>query len=345
MYDPGEQLSRAVNDLRAWAEARLRRAGSAVGAAVAERLAQAAGRFQRPGRADRRSPEPDPRPGERRLWLLSSGQLDDELTLRLVHTAGGRSARVRVLAGLEVDFAPAARRIARQFARFGVEDVVTATVATRVQAEDEVRAALLREADLVVLAADDPRQASRILAGSVVGRAIREAWEAGRAVALVAAAAWLAGDWALPPELGPGERALPGLGLLPGVATGVAGEGWGARGIFSFLRAIVEGPATIERGLWLEPEAASFFGPDGVEAWGRGALVAVNAVDVRAALGGAAVRRERVETALARRRPATLTDVALAFAPPGYRMNLAALLAEPVEGVGGSRRAREVERP
>lgn len=347
MYDPGEQLSRAVNDLRAWVETRLRRAGSAFGGALAERVAQAAERLARSTGTHEtgRGRALVGRVAER-LVLVASGQLDDELTLRLVHLAGGRSAKVRILAGLELDFAPPARRQARQFARFGVEDVLVATVASRVQAEDEVRAAMLREADLVVVAADDPRDAALLLGESAVGRALHEVWAAGGAVALLGAAAWLAGEWVLAPGGsggGTAQPALPGLGLLPGCATAAAGPAWGTRGLWPFLDAVLAGPATIERALWLEPGAAAFFGGGAVEVWGHGALAALDAVDLRAALGGAAGRGEGAYAAFPRRRPRTLTSLGLAFAPPGYRLNLASLVAEPVEGgAGAAHRAGDV---
>ncbi|MBE3589404.1 MAG: hypothetical protein IMW98_01085 [Firmicutes bacterium] len=310
--DLSEQLGGAVHELHQWLSGRLAALRGRVGFQPAPRGHSARRAVAPPGGAERG-----------RLLLAGAGDLPDEALARLVRAAGGRSIRVRVVVGLQLDFTAAGRRWARQLGRFGVGDVVAASVTTRVQADDEVRAAALRDVDLVVLAADDPRHAAALLQGSALQRALQEALARGAAVLLAGASAALAGDWVLAPDgdavrptPAPAPAVLPGLSLLPGWVVDVAYTRSGRTS--SFLQALCRLPAGVESALTLEPGALAIVGAGGVEVAGAGAA---GWYDVKTLCASAAANA------------AGLVGVPVTVVPAGHRLDLAGGTVAPVEAL------------
>lgn len=330
--DPSEQLGGAVNDLRGWVEARLKGARRAIERRLLGRFPF--GPIRQAGGPYRGSTADAPFAP---VVLVAASELGDEITLRLIHRAGGRDSKLRIMAGFELDFAAAARRHTRQFARFGATDIVTAAVTTRVQAEDEVRAATFREADLLVLAVDDARHAALMLAGSAVGDAIRGAAARGAVVALIGDAVGLAGSWVAVAEAAgdrvapvpagrrvplarPASEPPPGLELLPGWICDSSQAGTGR--ISGLLQALCRAPAGPERAVWLEPGGAAFFDSTGMDVWGDGAAWCVDVAEVRA----------EFRSLSAVRPGGALAGLPVTLVPPGYRLDPRTLTSTPVEG-------------
>lgn len=308
--DLSEQLGGAVNELHQW---------------LTSRLASLTGRgLLKPPRKPRAARNilatANAAEGRGKLVLAGCGDLSDDALVRLVRVAGGRSIRVQVIVGFQLDFAAAGRRWSRQFARFGVGDVVAASVTTRVQAEDEVRAAALRDVDLIVLSADDLRHAAALLHGSAVQRALQDALARRATVLLAGAAAALAGDWSLAPDAedgglaAAGPNAVPGLGLLPGWVVDVAYTRAGRAS--AFLQGLCQLPSDTRFALALEPGAL--------------AIVDAGCVEV-AGEGGAGFYDVRAVCAAAAGSPSGLVGVPVTVVPAGHRLDLASGTVAPAE--------------
>ena len=145
--------------------------------------------------------------------VLVAGTAPDEVVVELIHRAGGRRARAAVVAAASFASVPAGERYRRYLARFGMEQVATVDLSTRLRADRPDPA--LEAADLVVVGGANPELLVARLADTAALRGLLAAWSRGAVLAFLGAAAEAAGAWWLAP---PGEDPplRPGLGLLPG---------------------------------------------------------------------------------------------------------------------------------
>ncbi len=239
----------------------------------------------------------------------------DRLILgRFVTLAGGRDARIAVIATASSLGVEAAERYRAVFRELGATDVVPLNAVARTQANDEHAARAIRGASGIFMTGGNQLRLSSMLGGTRLAEAILERFRAGAVVAGTSAGASAVsshmiafGASGATPKHRMAQIAA-GLGLLPGV---IVDQHFQQRNrLGRLLSLIAQNPSLL--GLGVDEDTAGVVGPDQVmEVIGRGSVTVVD---------GAASETDAWE--IRGHRPLMISGVVLHSLPSGYRFDL-----------------------
>jgi cyanophycinase len=269
--------------------------------------------------------------------LLAIGGAEDKLgpkTIlnRFVQLAGGRAARIAVLAtasSLGDEIVDLYRRV---FAELGAAEVQALRPVTREEADGDGPAAAVDRATGVFMTGGNQLRLSMVVAGTRLGAALLDAHRRGAVIGGTSA-----GASALSTHMvafgGPGEvpkqrlaHMAAGLGLLPGV---VVDQHFTQRNrLGRLLLLVAESPGQL--GIGIDEDTAAVIGPDGVlDVVGKGTVTVVD---------GARAQSDAFEVRA--RRPVLVSGVVLHALPPGSRFDLVARKLLPrLRALPGDRRS------
>jgi cyanophycinase len=253
--------------------------------------------------------------------LVAIGGAEDKLGHRtilnhFVQLAGGRRARIAVIAtasSLGDEILALYRRV---FTDLGAAEVMAPRPATREEAEAPGPAETVARATGVFMTGGNQLRLSMVVAGTRLGAALLDAHRRG-----VVVGGTSAGASALSAHMvafgGPGEvpkqrlaHMSAGLGLLPGA---VIDQHFSQRNrLGRLLLLVAESPSQL--GIGIDEDTAAVIGPDGVlEVLGKGTVTVVD---------GSRAQSDAFEVRA--RRPVLVSGVVLHALPPGYRFDLGA---------------------
>jgi cyanophycinase len=233
---------------------------------------------------------------------------------RFVTLAGGRDARIAVIATASSFGMEAAERYKGIFAELGATEIVGLNATTRMQANDEHAARLVRDASGIFLTGGNQLRLSSLIAGTRMADAIMARFMAGAVVAGTSAGASAVsshmiafGASGATPKHRMAQIAA-GLGLLPGV---IVDQHFQQRNrLGRLLSLIAQNPSLL--GLGVDEDTAGVVGPDQVmEVIGRGSITVVD---------GSASETDAWE--IRGHRPLMISGVVLHSLPAGYRFDL-----------------------
>jgi cyanophycinase len=243
--------------------------------------------------------------------LIIGGAAGPGLLGRFVELAGGRSARIVVIATASAAPSSAEAVHRKAFTALGAGRVEALRLATRAEANAGAAEAMLREATGVFFTGGDQERITRVLGGTATDRLLQELVAAGAVVlggtsagaAMMSATMIVAGD-------GPGisrssVRTGPGLEFLPGV---LIDQHFAERGrVNRLLSAVALYPH--ELGLGIDEDTAILTDGDCFEVLGSGAVTVVDAgaaTDIRVPEAG----------------PIALADARIHVLPAGHTFHL-----------------------
>jgi cyanophycinase len=233
---------------------------------------------------------------------------------RFVTLAGGRDARIAVIATASSFGMEAAERYKGIFTELGAAEIVGLNAVTRMQANDEHAARLVRDASGIFLTGGNQLRLSSLIAGTRLADAITARFVAGSVVAGTSAGASAVsshmiafGASGATPKHRMAQIAA-GLGLLPGV---IVDQHFQQRNrLGRLLSLIAQNPSLL--GLGVDEDTAGVVGPDQVmEVIGRGSITVVD---------GSASETDAWE--IRGHRPLMISGVVLHSLPSGYRFDL-----------------------
>jgi cyanophycinase len=233
---------------------------------------------------------------------------------RFVALAGGPGARITVISTASSLGTEAGARYREIFADLGAASVTTIHAVTRLQANDEHAAGLVREATGIFMTGGNQLRLSSMIGGTRLAEAIAERFRAGAVVAGTSAGASAVsshmiafGASGATPKHRMAQIAA-GLGLLPGV---IVDQHFQQRNrLGRLLSLIAQNPMLL--GLGVDEDTAGVVGPDQVmEVIGRGSITVVD---------GAASDTDAWE--IRGHRPLMISGVVLHSLPAGYRFDL-----------------------
>ena len=233
---------------------------------------------------------------------------------RFVTLAGGRDARIAVIATASSFGMEAAERYKGIFAELGATEIVGLNATTRMQANDEHAARLVRDASGIFLTGGNQLRLSSLIAGTRIADAIMARFMAGAVVAGTSAGASAVsshmiafGASGATPKHRMAQIAA-GLGLLPGV---IVDQHFQQRNrLGRLLSLIAQNPSLL--GLGVDEDTAGVVGPDQImEVIGRGSITVVD---------GSASETDAWE--IRGHRPLMISGVVLHSLPSGYRFDL-----------------------
>jgi cyanophycinase len=233
---------------------------------------------------------------------------------RFVTLAGGRDARISVIATASSLGMEAAERYRQVFTELGAAEVAPLNAVTRTQANDEHAARLVRDSSGIFLTGGNQLRLSSMLGGTRLADAIMQRFTAGAVVAGTSAGASAVsshmiafGASGATPKHRMAQIAA-GLGLLPGV---IVDQHFQQRNrLGRLLSLIAQNPSLL--GLGVDEDTAGVVGPDQVmEVIGRGSITVVD---------GAASETDAWE--IRGHRPLMISGVVLHSLPAGYRFDL-----------------------
>jgi cyanophycinase len=215
--------------------------------------------------------------------LSPGNEPQDEL---LVAAAGAGPAFVLATAAGRQRPDLAVANAVRWFGRLGLE-VEELPAVRRSDVTSSANAERARRGRFFYLVGGDPGLVPKTLAGTPVWDAIVGAWREGAALAGSSAGAMALGAWTLVRERMPGDhlrRAVPALGLVPGVAVVPHFETFGHRWVDGARTAV---PAAVLLGL--DERTAAVWRGGGWRALGAGSVTVIRGDERRVATGGEAV--------------------------------------------------------
>jgi cyanophycinase len=233
---------------------------------------------------------------------------------RFVALAGGRDAKVAVVATASSLGLEAGARYREVFTELGVADVTPLNAVTRMQANDEHSARIVRDSTGIFLTGGNQLRLSSMLGGTRLADAIMTRFMAGAVVAGTSAGASAMsshmiafGASGATPKHRMAQIAA-GLGLLSGV---IVDQHFQQRNrLGRLLSLIAQNPSLL--GLGVDEDTAGVVGPDQVmEVIGRGSITVVD---------GAASETDAWE--IRGHRPLMISGVVLHSLPAGYRFDL-----------------------
>lgn len=233
---------------------------------------------------------------------------------RFVTLAGGRDAKIAVIATASSFGLEAAERYKGIFTELGAREIVGLNAVTRTQANDEHSARIVRDASGIFLTGGNQLRLSSVVAGTRMADAIMARFMAGAVVAGTSAGASAVsshmiafGASGATPKHRMAQIAA-GLGLLPGV---IVDQHFQQRNrLGRLLSLIAQNPSLL--GLGVDEDTAGVVGPDQVmEVIGRGSITVVD---------GSASETDAWE--IKGHRPLMISGVVLHSLPAGYRFDL-----------------------
>jgi cyanophycinase len=273
--------------------------------------------------------------------LMAIGGAEDKLGHRtilnhFVQLAGGRRARIAVIAtasSLGDEILGLYRRV---FTELGAAEVLALRPSTREEADADGPAQAVGRATGVFMTGGNQLRLSMVVSGTRLGAALLAAHRRGAVVGGTSA-----GASALSTHMvafgGPGEipkqrlaHMSAGLGLLPGV---VVDQHFSQRNrLGRLLLLVAESPSQL--GMGIDEDTAAVVTPDGVlEVLGKGTVTVVD---------GSRAQSDAFEVRA--RRPVLVSGVVLHALPPGYRFDLGARVLLPrLQAIGTPRRQARQE--
>jgi cyanophycinase len=233
---------------------------------------------------------------------------------RFVALAGGRDARIAVIATASSLGLEAGERYRAVFGELGAAETVPLNAVTRMQANDEHNARIIRDSTGIFLTGGNQLRLSSMLGGTRLADAIMTRFMAGAVVAGTSAGASAVsshmiafGASGATPKHRMAQIAA-GLGLLSGV---IVDQHFQQRNrLGRLLSLIAQNPSLL--GLGVDEDTAGVVGPDQVmEVIGRGSITVVD---------GAASETDAWE--IRGHRPLMISGVVLHSLPAGYRFDL-----------------------
>jgi cyanophycinase len=233
---------------------------------------------------------------------------------RFVTLAGGRDAKIAVIATASSFGMEAAERYKAVFTELGAAEVEGLNAVSRAQANDEHAARMVRDASGIFLTGGNQLRLSSVVAGTRIADAIMARFMAGAVVAGTSAGASAVsshmiafGASGATPKHRMAQIAA-GLGLLPGV---IVDQHFQQRNrLGRLLSLIAQNPSLL--GLGVDEDTAGVVGPDQVmEVIGRGSITVVD---------GSASETDAWE--IRGHRPLMISGVVLHSLPAGYRFDL-----------------------
>jgi cyanophycinase len=239
---------------------------------------------------------------------------DRVILARFTALAGGRDARIAVIATASSLGMEAGERYRAVFTELGAAEVVPLNATTRMQANDEHAARIVRDSTGIFMTGGNQLRLSSMLGGTRLADAIMTRFMAGAVVAGTSAGASAVsshmiafGASGATPKHRMAQIAA-GLGLLPGV---IVDQHFQQRNrLGRLLSLIAQNPSLL--GLGVDEDTAGVVGPDQVmEVIGRGSITVVD---------GAASETDAWE--IRGHRPLMISGVVLHSLPAGYRFDL-----------------------
>ena len=233
---------------------------------------------------------------------------------RFVALAGGRDAKIAVIATASSLGLEAGVRYKSIFTELGAAEVLPLNAVTRAQANDEHIARILRDSTGIFMTGGNQLRLSSMLGGTRLADAITMRFTAGAVVAGTSAGASAVsshmiafGASGATPKHRMAQIAA-GLGLLPGV---IVDQHFQQRNrLGRLLSLIAQNPSLL--GLGVDEDTAGVVGPDQVmEVIGRGSITVVD---------GSASETDAWE--IRGHRPLMISGVVLHSLPSGYRFDL-----------------------
>jgi cyanophycinase len=233
---------------------------------------------------------------------------------RFVALAGGRDAKIAVIATASSLGMEAGERYKAVFTELGAAEVLPLNAVTRTQANDEHVARIIRDSTGIFMTGGNQLRLSSMLGGTRLADAITMRFMAGAVVAGTSAGASAVsshmiafGASGATPKHRMAQIAA-GLGLLPGV---IVDQHFQQRNrLGRLLSLIAQNPSLL--GLGVDEDTAGVVGPDQVmEVIGRGSITVVD---------GAASETDAWE--IRGHRPLMISGVVLHSLPSGYRFDL-----------------------
>ena len=233
---------------------------------------------------------------------------------RFVALAGGTDARIAVISTASSLGPEAGQRYREVFTELGAKTVTPIHAVTRLQANDEHNARIIRESTGVFLTGGNQLRLSSMIGGTRLADAIAEVFTGGAVVAGTSAGASAVsshmiafGASGATPKHRMAQIAA-GLGLLPGV---IVDQHFQQRNrLGRLLSLIAQNPSLL--GLGVDEDTAGVVGPDQVmEVIGRGSITVVD---------GAASDTDAWE--VRGHAPLMISGVVLHSFPAGYRFDL-----------------------
>ena len=233
---------------------------------------------------------------------------------RFVALAGGRDAKIAVIATASSLGMEAGERYKSVFTELGAAEVLPLNAVTRMQANDEHVARIIRDSTGIFMTGGNQLRLSSMLGGTRLAASITMRFEAGAVVAGTSAGASAVsshmiafGASGATPKHRMAQIAA-GLGLLPGV---IVDQHFQQRNrLGRLLSLIAQNPSLL--GLGVDEDTAGVVGPDQVmEVIGRGSITVVD---------GAASETDAWE--IRGHRPLMISGVVLHSLPSGYRFDL-----------------------
>jgi cyanophycinase len=233
---------------------------------------------------------------------------------RFVTLAGGRDARIVAIATASSLGMEAAERYKGIFTELGAREITGLNATTRMQANDEHVARMVRDASGIFLTGGNQLRLSSLIAGTRLADAIMARFMAGAVVAGTSAGASAVsshmiafGASGATPKHRMAQIAA-GLGLLPGV---IVDQHFQQRNrLGRLLSLIAQNPSLL--GLGVDEDTAGVVGPDQVmEVIGRGSITVVD---------GSASETDAWE--IRGHRPLMISGVVLHSLPAGYQFDL-----------------------
>jgi cyanophycinase len=233
---------------------------------------------------------------------------------RFIALAGGAEASIAVISTASSLGTEAGARYREIFTDLGAASVTTIHAVTRLQANDEHAAGLIRAATGIFMTGGNQLRLSSMIGGTRLAEAIGERFRAGAVVAGTSAGASAVSSHMIAfgaPGATPKHRMAQiaaGLGLLPGV---IVDQHFQQRNrLGRLLSLIAQNPMLL--GLGVDEDTAGVVGPDQVmEVIGRGSITVVD---------GAASDTDAWE--IRGHRPLMISGVVLHSLPAGYRFDL-----------------------
>jgi cyanophycinase len=233
---------------------------------------------------------------------------------RFVALAGGADARIVVISTASSLGPEAGERYREVFTELGAGSITPIHAVTRLEANDEHNARIIRECTGVFLTGGNQLRLSSMIGGTRLAEAIAERFAGGAVVAGTSAGASAVsshmiafGASGATPKHRMAQIAA-GLGLLPGV---IVDQHFQQRNrLGRLLSLIAQNPSLL--GLGVDEDTAGVVGPDQVmEVIGRGSITVID---------GAASDTDAWE--VRGHRPLMITGVVLHSLPAGYRFDL-----------------------
>jgi len=150
------------------------------------------------------------------MVLMGGLPVPDEATVAMIHLAGGRSAKLAVIAAATENHSQVAEQGVKLFTRFGMRKVEVFDLTTRERAESPEWSARLSAFDAVFICGDDESIGLKVLGGTLCAHTLKEMLAAGKPVAGLGAGAAILASRAVVRQNGE-ETLAEGLGLAAGL--------------------------------------------------------------------------------------------------------------------------------